>query len=366
MLSASRPRFRLLVGLVAIVSIGGAVLFGGRTFGQEKTLVLASYGGTYQEDLVKAFVQPFEQETGVKVTVVPSFAAAKVKAMVSVGKVEWDVLDMSYSTLIQLEKEGLLEKLDYGLLNQTEVKNLLPDAVHPYAVGVYYWSTVMAYDKRAFPSGKYPRSWADFWDVKNFPGPRAFWGPYSPTSPVCEFALLADGVKPSELNRIDMDRCFKSLERIKPHVTKWWKTGAEFVQLLANREVAMINVWPGRIYPLIDKGEPIGIEWNEGNATIQVFGITKGSKNRELAHKLLDYLIRPKLQGDFAVMQLYGPSNKGAYGFLSPQVAERLSSHPDRLKQQFIRNAEWWAQKGQGEKTHYEILQDRFNQFLLR
>ena len=42
-----------------------------------------------------------------------------------------------------------------------------------------------------------------------------------------ECALMADGVDPANLYPIDWDRAFKSLDKIKPSILKWWKSGAE-------------------------------------------------------------------------------------------------------------------------------------------
>ena len=38
-------------------------------------------------------------------------------------------------------------------------------------------------------------------------------------------ALLADGVAPSKLFPLDLDRAFHKLDQIKPNVAVWWKTG---------------------------------------------------------------------------------------------------------------------------------------------
>ena len=37
------------------------------------------------------------------------------------------------------------------------------------------YATVIAYNTDKFPEGKQPRSWADFWNVEEFPGPRSLY-----------------------------------------------------------------------------------------------------------------------------------------------------------------------------------------------
>src|SRR3546814_15435571 len=68
----------------------------------------------------------------------------------------------------------------------------LPAAVHDCGVGAMLWSYVIGYDGDRI-KGAGPRNWADFWDVKRFPGKR---GMRKNLKYSLEFALLADGVTP--------------------------------------------------------------------------------------------------------------------------------------------------------------------------
>ena len=43
-----------------------------------------------------------------------------------------------------------------------------------YSVAYEFYSSVLAYSQKKFAAGAAPNSWADFWDVKKFPGKRAF------------------------------------------------------------------------------------------------------------------------------------------------------------------------------------------------
>ncbi|WP_215201953.1 extracellular solute-binding protein, partial [Escherichia coli] len=46
----------------------------------------------------------------------------------------------------------------------------VPGAIQPCGVGFFVWSTVLAYNADKLKSA--PTSWADFWDIKKFPGKR--------------------------------------------------------------------------------------------------------------------------------------------------------------------------------------------------
>src|SRR3546814_2888227 len=86
------------------------------------------------------------------------------------------------------------------------------------------WSYVIGYDGDRI-EGPGPRSWADFWDVKRFPGKR---GMRKTPKYSLEFALLADGVPPDQVyptlrTPAGIDRAFSKLDEIKPNVV-WWSS----------------------------------------------------------------------------------------------------------------------------------------------
>ncbi len=69
-------------------------------------------------------------------------------------------------------------------------------------------------------------------------------------------ALIADGVPVDKLYPLDVDRAFKKLEQLKPHVLVWWSSGAQSAQVLKDGEVDMVAAWNGRIQAL--ETEPEG------------------------------------------------------------------------------------------------------------
>ena len=64
-----------------------------------------------------------------------------------------------------------LEK--HGLEADPNVKPIPAGFMSPYGVGTNVYSTVLAYRTDAFKNRKAPESWADFWNVKDFPGGRS-------------------------------------------------------------------------------------------------------------------------------------------------------------------------------------------------
>src|SRR5690606_35103974 len=152
------------------------------------------------------------------------------------------------------EQLGLLEPLDMSVINLDGHPEAIKADKFVVTRGIY--STVLGYHTEHYASKPRPTSWAEFWDVEQFPGPRAL-----RNSPVdnLEFALLADGVPLDQLYPLDVDRAFKKMEEIKPHISVWWSTGAQSAQVLIDQEVVLGTAWHGRFFTAMQEGAPIGI-----------------------------------------------------------------------------------------------------------
>lgn len=94
---------------------------------------------------------------------------AKVKAMVQAGKVERDIVSVT-DAIVDANRE-LLAALDCRAILNAATQGA-DGARGPNRLLRTIGGSVLAYSAEAFPPGKHPQSWADFWDVERFPGPR--------------------------------------------------------------------------------------------------------------------------------------------------------------------------------------------------
>jgi len=319
---------------------------------EAKEIVLASWGGSYEENVIKAMVEPFEKETGIKVIVTSYPDFAKMKAMVDTGNIEWDIVDVEDRMFRRGLKEGMFEKLDFSVIDKTD---LLPGAVHDYGVGIEFWAGAMAFNTEKYPGNNHPKTWADFWNVEKFPGDRALYnGPYD----MLEIALLADGVSMDKLYPLDIDRAFRSLDKIKPYVTVWWEKGAQPAQLMTDGEVDMTYAYSGRIANIIKDGVPAGISFNGASVNIEWLVITKGSKNVKEAMQFLAFCSGPKPQAEFNAAMQYGPINTKAFDYIEPEVAVNLPTAPNYVDNIWIPDAEWWSERD-------KEITERWNSWIL-
>jgi len=153
----------------------------------------------------------------------------------------------------------------------------MPEAYRsPYSVAYEFYSSVLAYSQKKFSAEAAPNSWADFWDVKKFPGRRAL-----RNHPIAtlEAALMADGVAPDKLYPLDVDRAFKKLNEIKGQ-TVFWTTNSQSQQLFVDREVVAGIILNGRVYDAAQKGAKIALSWEQNIQAVDYLVVPKGSKNR--------------------------------------------------------------------------------------
>jgi putative spermidine/putrescine transport system substrate-binding protein len=353
---------------VAIASLALLVGIGcGSLRAEDKgKVVIVSWGGTMQDSTRAAMFQPFEKETGIKVEEATFATLAKVQAMVTSGNIEWDVMSMVAGDALVAAQKGLLEKLDYSKFDQSQLKDIDPRVVQPYGVGYVFYSKVLAYNTKRFPEGTpHPASWADFWDLKKFPGPRLIDAGNAIVPPI-EFALLADGVPLEKLYPLDLERAYKSLAVLKPSVVKWATTPAMAPQALIDGEADMVAVSLNRITPLIDKGAPINFVWNGGMLSFDYWTVPKGSKNFANAMKFIEYALRPEVLAAFAKLEVLGPTNKKAYDFLTTERARVLPSSPDNLRQQFVVDLGWWSSIDASGKSNVQKNQEMWSAWILK
>ena len=305
----------------------------------------------------KAIVEPFTKATGIEVVKVPA-TLGKLLAMFESGNIELDVVDAGELGMISLSQKGALEKINYKGWKLANPDDMDPVIRRDEMVGDIYFSSVLGYNTQSFPTGKQPRSWAEFWDLKKFAGSRMLADLASGNIDL-EFALLADGVPKDKLYPLDIERGFKSLDRVRPAIRKFWDTGALSAQMLVDKEVVLGSIWNGRLQAVADKGAPLAIEWNEASLQSQYWGVLKGTKNADNAQRFIDFACQPELQANLAKLIPYGPTNRQAFKSIPADVAARLASSPEHRAKAFLQSGKWWA-------DNREKVSERWSQWLLQ
>src|SRR5437773_7566246 len=234
----------------ATAAAAGPLIITDRTIAQSRTIYVNTWGGSWTAAEEAAFFKPFTAQTGIAVRTVAPVSYAKLKAQVQSGSYEWDITAVTQADLLRAEREGLVEPIDWTVVKKDK---LFPNAV--YANGLAYCAlgTNLAYRKDKFPQGG-PKTWADFWAVKKFPANRSR---YNNAVRAVQFALVADGVPVDKVFPLDVDRAFRKLDQIKPHVKVWWTQGNQSQQLLRDGEVDMLVMWDARASQLQQRARAV-------------------------------------------------------------------------------------------------------------
>ncbi len=320
-------------------------------------VVIRTIGGSYEEANVKAIFEPFTKATGIEIVKVPA-TLGKLLAMFESGNIELDIVDAGELGVLSLSQKGALEKINYKSWKLTNPDDFDPVTRRDDMIANIYFSSVLGYNSQTFPTGKQPRSWAEFWDLKKFAGPRML-ADIASGAVDLEFALLADGVPRDKIYPIDVNRAFKALDRVRPSIRKFWDTGALSAQMLADKEVVLGSIWNGRLQSVADKGAPLAIEWNEAMLQTQFWSILKGAKNLENAQRFIEFACQPEIQASHAKNIPYGPTNRQAFKSIPADVSARLPSNPEHKAKAFLQNGKWWA-------DNRAMVSERWSQWLLQ
>lgn len=276
-------------------------------------MIVAS-GGSFERALRKNFYDAFTAATGIKVKAVAANYSeqwAKARAMAQSGATEWDIVTVGVGE--DVSNRELLQELDCAAMPEM-AKSAIPDTCRGYTVLRTIGGTVLAYNTESFPKDKAPKSWKDFWDVKAFPGPRAmpnYGAPYVPLA----MALIADGVAVKDVRGkpLDVERAYRKLDQIKPHVTVWWKSGDQSQQTFRSGEVVMSMMWSGRALQLKEAGVPIDVAWDGASAEMSQWGVLKHAPNKAAAMQFLNFFVtRPEAHRSFAAEVFWDTVNREA------------------------------------------------------
>lgn len=334
---------------LAVGALALAALRPGGADAHEPPLTIVSWGGSYTASQMIAYVDPYRETTDRWVRVVDyNGGLEEIEAQVSSLNVTWDVVDLGLSDAIRGCENSLLEKIDPAILDPAPdgtpaAEDFLAEALRECAIGQNVFSTVVGYKKGRYKNP--PRSIADFFNLQKYPGRR---GLRSNPRVVLEWALIADGVAPAEVYDVlsteeGVDRAFAKLDTIKPRIV-WWENAATPPKLLAEGEVAMTQTYNGRIQDAIDNGADQAILWDAQVRDIELWGIPKGSRNKEQALDFITFATRSGRMAEQSRNIAYGPARKSALAMLSDDVTAKLPTAEANSRNAIWSNQTWWAE----------------------
>ena len=354
----------LMVSAVSVIALTGTAFAG--------SITVVSWGGSYTKSQIEAYHKPWIAKTGNQVVSEDyNGGLSEVKSQVEAGNVTWDLVDVEKSDAVRGCDEGLLEPIDPSILppapdGTPATEDFIPGAISDCAVANIVWSTIYAYDKSKMPNG--PKTIADFFDLKKFPGKRGLRkGPKANL----EMALAADGVPSDKIYEVlgtpeGVDRAFAKLDTIKDS-TVWWEAGAQPPQLLADGEVAMTTAYNGRIFNAIAaENKPFEIVWDAQVFDFDLWVIPKGAPHKDLAMDFLAFSTATEQLAAQASWISYGPARKSSSPLIGSyatkpdlQMGPQMPTDPNNFKTAIANDFEFWA-------DNQDELNERFNAWLAK
>jgi len=306
-------------------------------------IIIASTGGAYDRALKEAWLDPFTAETGIPVTIVSATNAemrAKASAMVKAGNVTWDLyLEGEIQAASEAHRQATEDLTEFCRQFSTRA-DLAENACAAGGALVQSTATLLAY-RFSDDQTEQPRTWADMWDTKRFPGGRSFPNFDDPWR-VLAAALLADGVKKDALFPLDVDRAFAKLDEIRDDITVWWKTGDQSVQGFRNEEYDLGQIWLTRARAMKNEDLPIAWSYEASFLVGDRVALVKGAPNRDNALKLVAYwLDNPTVQAKACDMLSCTPPSTDALALMSEATRQSMPTADDLRANVIVPDAEW-------------------------
>lgn len=323
-----------------------------------RDLTVTAWGGSTQAAQRKLYYEPFMQQSGLKLLEDSwSGGIGILRTKIQGGNANWDVVQVEVDELHLGCAEGLYEKLDWQALGGKD--KFLKEAVDECGVGSALWSTAITYDADRLKEG--PKGWADFWDVAKFPGKRSLrkGAKYN-----LEFALMADGVPKDDVYKVlrapgGVDRAFKKLDELKPHIV-WWTAGAQPLQLLASGEVVMTSAYTSRpFFARRQENKNYNVVWSGSIWAIDFWVVLKGTPNKENAHKLVTFMTRAEQQRGYPTLAGSSATNLEAMQKVDADVAPLVAGYPANMAQAIAIDSDYWTDNA-------DQLTQRFNAWASR
>jgi len=314
--------------------------------------ILMSTGGAWSATVRKAWLQPLIDKFGIDIrddSPLPS--AAQIRAVAETGNYIYDAVDIGTGFAARLRETDSLEPWDTSIV---DLRDWVDSAksIGPYvAGGGITWALTFAYNTELYPGDTGPKSWADFFDLEKFPGPRALRGKIGDGA---HLQIMRLGRNPELL---DTEKGRKSIQQISNQVidddyawfAKWvdkagsdiifWEQGTQPIEMLVGGEVNMSTAWNGRILDAALEGAPLRNCWECGyfvgtGGWVIPKGLKKAHPDRYLLANLISAWVSfPHTNVNAQKYISFGPTNKKAPQFMKgPEFAPYRDELPTSTK----------------------------------
>lgn len=317
---------------------------------------------------IEALVKDFEAQTGISVKEIefgdPDFGP-KMRLAQQTGKADFDVALSIPGDVFALtdtkgvyapidtskfDKDGLAAMKDAHLIGKRDLVNQDVSAL-----------TVYSPQFKNDP----PKTWADFFDLKKYPGYRGLQSAGFGVPINIEIALMADGVSPDHLYPLDLDRAFKKLDTIKKSVVLW-DAAPKAIQDVVDGNTTMSFSYSPATLGALKSNTNVGVSLFDGAPIARAVAalMQKGPHGPAAGQVFLDWWSKPEVQAKYAELCNYGivlPSS-AVYKLIDPSNLTYAPFVPGQ-KQGHLLDYDYYTKKGANGLSNLDNLVNRWNEW---
>lgn len=335
-------RRRMLAGTAGL-ALGAPVLSGCGKGGEHDQAVigLAASGGVFNQVLRQVWTDNFTRQTGIRVDLSPATSLPMAKLQAMSERPQWDIFELTGPEFELATRQNLLLPLDTDIV---DVSRLPARYVKPHGVMYAIFNSCIAWDPSQIGPGSEPMGWADVWDVARRPGKRSL-DPVNGGAGVMEIALIADGAPPDKLYPLDVDRAFRSLDRLGQQNIIWSTSIEETVQRLISSEVSLASTWPFRVEKANEGGARIGYNFDQCMVEGEYLCVVKSARDPKACFQLIEWILEdPAAAAEFSRLTHYGSPNLDSLRLLPKEIADQIPTNPALAEKLFPADDVWWSQ----------------------
>jgi putative spermidine/putrescine transport system substrate-binding protein len=342
-------RRSFLAGLAALGALPAA-LPGEAGAQAAREMVMVNWGGLANDGFANFYAAPFlAKNPGWKIAQDSSGPSiGKIRSMVESGRVTWDLCDSSATGAILLGGLGLANKIDYAVVKKEDA--IGPSFTMEYGAAPYSFSSVLVYDTSKFPNGG-PQNWADFWDVKKFPGTRLL---RKDALTSLDAAILSLGKDPKSLYPLDVKAALARLKDIRRNAV-YWTNGAESEQFMRTGEAVMGCLWHTRAKVLFDESKgKLNFTWNQGFLQPGIMVSPRGNPGGAMVQQLLASMMN-NAEAQVGLLKFLGngPTNPRAAALVPEEFKRFNPTETANLAMQVALDGEWWGKNYQNANAEF-------------
>ncbi len=318
-----------------------------------RPFTVATWSGAYGQAQKAVVVDRFGKTESVEINIIQRRDTSPDELSSDTASPAFDAVEVSAIEADVGCRTGRLVELAQTTeqIIQTDAgKDFLDGSLKPCGIGSFAWSQVIAVNPNAFKKRK-PQNLSDVFNVKRFPGKRAF---IKQPRFLLESALMADGAAPREVYDLlgtqeGRERALKKLDGVFSNII-WVDDSAAALRALASGKASIAQTFSGKAFFAAARGTPLEIIWDGQIYTMTYWAIPKGSEKRELARKFLSFATEPQQLAAVAQRFPYGPIRKSAVALTKRHQAvgmdldRFLPTRAENMKSALAANDAWWSE----------------------